>query len=85
MMTVPTPELAERVVRSVEPDGQLTDLNVPLYVIDPGSLRFWVAHVLGDAALADALACSRPADAAALLASRRAECSRMMCGRVASA
>jgi len=78
-MQQPTLEVAQRLVEHIEDDGSIARLAVPVSSLDPEGVRFWVEHVVGDAALADAIT-ERGDSVEALLALRHQQATAVLLG-----
>jgi len=79
-MGLPSASVAGRVLDAIEPDGNIAQLAVPVDLLDPPAVRFWVRSILGDHDLADELLMTHAAGIRTLLAARRAQCASVMPG-----
>lgn len=77
----PDTMVASRILDAIDFDGNIAQLAVPVDLLDPGAVRFWVRGVLGDSGLADTIATTADVEMSALLAARRAQCASLLAGR----
>jgi len=71
-------EVAARVVEGIEADGSIARLAIPVELLDPAALWFWVKSILGDWELAELLGGTPDSEVGGVLAERREQCERMM-------